>query len=1094
MEQDIRFCTAPDGVRLAYATVGEGPPLVKVAHWLSHLEYDWDSPVWRHWLSELSRRHRLVRYDERGCGLSDRQVDDLSLGAWVQDLETVVDTLGLKRFPLLGTSQGGPVAVAYAVRHPEKVSHLILYGSFAQGWAKFTGAPHVIERMQALLTLIRTGWGQDNPAFRQIFTSWFIPEATGEQKRWFNDLERLTMAPETAARYLVEFGNFDVLDLLPQVTVPTLVLHARGDALAPFSAGRQLAAMIPDARLVSLESKNRILLEDEPAWSRFQAEVRSFLGVAAEKTVSASSSFSEPRALDTDRWDQISAWFKRVIALPPGERQALLDEAGTDDSQLRRELEALLEADAEPGLTEEFEGMLKASLASWSEASGIQEGQMILHYQILEKLGAGGMGVVYKALDQRLDRLVALKFLPSHLSAHDEVKRRFIQEAKAASALDHTNICTIYDIGETPGGQLFIAMACYEGETLKEKIARGPLPVEQALDYAIQAAGGLARAHEAGIVHRDVKPANVMVTDRGRVKLLDFGIAKVSDVSLTKTGSTVGTAAYMSPEQTRGEAVDHRTDVWSLGVVLYEMLTGQRPFRGEYEQAVIYCILHEDPASVREQRPEAPEALELIVTRALAKDPALRQPDMPALLAALRNPQERQEADREERPDTAETALSIAVLPFADMSPARDQGYFCDGIAEELLNALTRLPGLRVASRTSSFQFKGMATDIREIGRRLQVKTVLEGSVRKAGNRLRVMVQLINTDDGYHLWSERYDREIEDVFAIQDEIAENVVRALRGVLTETDRQALQKAPVAHIEAYDYYLRGRQFLHQLRRSGLDHARRLFNRAIEIDPDYAPAHAATAFCSYYLYMWYGQAEADLLEADRASLKAVDLAPELAESHVARGLALALARQYEAAEQSMETAIRLNPNLYDANYFYARVCFTQGKFEQSALLFERAAEIDPQEYQAALLLPQVYASLGRPEAKVEQYRKGLVRAERYLELNPDDVRAMHLGAGALVHLGEKERALAWSRRTLAMEPDDPVIAWSAACTFSNAGELEEALDLLEKAITLGIGNRGWVENDAAMNPLRDHPRFRALLDRMAVAPSKDAPSHTS
>jgi class 3 adenylate cyclase len=279
MEQQIRFCTTSDAVRIAYATVGEGPPLVKAANWLNHLEFDWRSPVWLHWLKELSRHHLLVRYDERGCGLSDWQVKDFSFQAWVHDLETVVDAVGLDRFALLGISQGGAVAIAYAVLHPERVERLIVYGGYARGWAKRRLSPEMREEYQAVLTLMRQGWARDDPAYRQIFTSGFIPGATAEQMRWFNDLERISASPDNAVRFMTEFGNIDVDDLLPLIRVPTLVVHARGDLRCPFNEGRRMAACIPGARFVPLEGENHLLLPDEPAWPVFLREVRGFLGV-----------------------------------------------------------------------------------------------------------------------------------------------------------------------------------------------------------------------------------------------------------------------------------------------------------------------------------------------------------------------------------------------------------------------------------------------------------------------------------------------------------------------------------------------------------------------------------------------------------------------------------------------------------------------------------------------------------------------------------------------------------------------------------------------------------------------------------------------
>ncbi|HET6893362.1 MAG TPA: alpha/beta fold hydrolase [Pyrinomonadaceae bacterium] len=647
-EQQIRFCTSSDGVSLAYATVGKGPPLVKAANWLNHLEYDWNSPVWRHWISELSRDHTLIRYDERACGLSDWNVNDFSLEAWVSDLEAVVEAAKLERFPLLGISQGGPIAITYAVRHPEKVSQLILYGSYATGLYHRNLSKEALEEADVFLQLIRVGWGKDHAAFRQVFTSLFMPDATPEEANWFNELQRVSCSPENAARMLEGFFNLDVRDIAGQVKVPTLVLHAQGDLRIPFTEGRRLAALIQGSRFVPLDSKNHILLRTEPAWQRFLKEVRSFLGVNQDENATllkVRATNTEPsRPITASRWKEISALFQQAAGLGTTERSQFLGQV--DDLDLRRQVEALLEREAATGVATEFDDVIKGSILSFQHNADSLEGITISHYRVLEKLGEGGMGTVYKARDERLDRFVALKFLPPYLSARQDIKTRFIQEAKAAAALEHPNICTIYDIGDAPDGQLFISMACYEGETLREKLQRGPLPVDVALSYAIQAAHGLAQAHAADIVHRDIKPANLFVTTRDQVKILDFGVAKVADVHLTSAGVLVGTVAYMSPEQGDGRTTDYRTDMWSLGVVLYEMLAGKHPFAGELGDVSLYAIQHQKPRSLITVRPEIPPSLDAIVNRLLAKRPEQRYDRLDELIAELQSLQGQRTTDQ----------------------------------------------------------------------------------------------------------------------------------------------------------------------------------------------------------------------------------------------------------------------------------------------------------------------------------------------------------------------------------------------------------------------------------------------------------------
>ncbi len=424
---------------------------------------------------------------------------------------------------------------------------------------------------------------------------------------------------------------------------------------------------------------------------------------------------------------------------------------------------------------------------------------------------------------------------------------------------------------------------------------------------------------------------------------------------------------------------------------------------------------------------------------------------------------------------------SIAVLAFVNMSNDPENEFFSDGIAEEIINSLSKVKALRVAARTSSFAFKGRNEDIGDVGRKLKVQTVLEGSVRKAGNRLRVTAQLINVADGYHLWSERYDRQLEDVFAIQDEIAENIVRALRVVLGEDEKRALEKPRAENVKAYEYYLRGRQVQYQMRRSALQYARRMFDRAIEIDPNFARAHAGVADCCSFLYMYWDGSKANLEAADASSQRALELDPAGAEAHTSRGVALTLRRDYEAARREFDNALSLDPKLFEAHYFYARACLTEGKFEEALARYRNAWEVRPEDYQAILLSMDVLAKLGRHEEVLEAAQQGLKVADAHLELNPDDARAWYLSAAALMHLGRRDEALERSLRASAIDPEDAGVLYNVACNYSLAGAVDEAIDHLERAIRNGFGQREWLENDSALDPIRDDPRFQVLLRKL-------------
>jgi TolB-like protein/Flp pilus assembly protein TadD len=432
-----------------------------------------------------------------------------------------------------------------------------------------------------------------------------------------------------------------------------------------------------------------------------------------------------------------------------------------------------------------------------------------------------------------------------------------------------------------------------------------------------------------------------------------------------------------------------------------------------------------------------------------------------------------------------EAAPSVAVLPFADLSPARDQGYFCEGMADELIHALTRIPGLRVASRTASFQFKGSAGDVGAIARQLHVSTILEGSVRKAGDRLRISVQFISAAEGFHLWSERYDRDLSDVFAIQDEITERVVTALRLVLTEQDRRALARKPTENMEAYECYLRGRQAIYVMSAEGTAEAIGMLQKAVALDPQYSLAYASLADASAYRHMYYGGKDEDLARAEEASLTALRLGPDYAECHASRGFAASLGKRFEEAEREFRTALALNPKLFDAKYLYARACFAQGRLAEAAVLFEEAEPLRPEDQSLPVILAQLYHDLGRPADMLAAYRRCIVAAERARKINPQDPRPIYHGASALLKLGEVARARQWAEEALELnKPGDTAVLYNVACFFAQAGDAERALDCLDRAERNGFIHWQWVENDSDLESLHGLPRYGAILDRMKLA----------
>ncbi len=437
---------------------------------------------------------------------------------------------------------------------------------------------------------------------------------------------------------------------------------------------------------------------------------------------------------------------------------------------------------------------------------------------------------------------------------------------------------------------------------------------------------------------------------------------------------------------------------------------------------------------------------------------------------------------RDDLPVRADRGASIAVLPFADLSREKDQEYFCEGVAEEIINALARLEDLRVASRTSAFRFKQGSADAHEIGRKLKVGTLLEGSVRREGEHCRISVQLTDAESGYQLWSAMYDREMTDIFSVQEEIAGSVVQALRIRLSPTEKASLGRTPTGNIQAYDYYLRGRSFYYRYGPTDVEFARQLFEHATELDPRYAPAWAGLSDCWSYLYLYAGRKESARQEADLASVKAVELDPGSAQAHASRALALSLNERDSEAEVAFQTAIRLDPDLFEARYFYARHCFVHGNQEKAVKLYEDAIRIRPEDYQSPLLVAQSYDDLGRPEDAVAARLKGIALAEQHLKFTPDDARAMYMAANGMAALGQNEKAREWVERAIAVRSDDAMTLYNAGCIYSLVGCVEQALSCLERGAELGVAEKGWYEHDSNLDRLRGHPRFRTLLARLS------------
>ncbi|MDH3744254.1 MAG: protein kinase [Acidobacteriota bacterium] len=732
-------------------------------------------------------------------------------------------------------------------------------------------------------------------------------------------------------------------------------------------------------------------------------------------------------------------------------------------------------------------------------------GETVGHYNILEKIGSGGMGAVYLAEDTNLGRRVAVKFLSQEMEQEPEMLERFKREARAASALNHPGICTVHSI-EQHEHRHFIVMELVEGQTLVQLIGRESFEDTRLVDLAIQIADALESAHSKGIVHRDLKPANFMLNSRGQVKILDFGLAKrvdsalqqgsagagsspeqetvLASADLTIAGTVLGTVAYMSPEQARGKLTDSRTDIFSFGTVLYQMATGAVPFQGDTQAVVFEAILNRDPPALCEVNPSLPAELGRILEKALEKDRNLRYQTATELktdLLRLKRDLDsghRQAAELvDSQSGTAQPEKSIAVLYFENLSGAKEDEYFRDGITEDIITELSKIKGLNIFSRPTVLAYRDKQVTPAQIGQQIRASHVLAGSLRRAGNRLRITTQLVDTHTDFPLWSERYDREMEDVFELQDEIARKIAEALRITLSPQEQEEIAAKPTDNLQAYDLYLRGRSYARRLTRQDMEFALQMFENAATQDPNFALAYAAIAQASAYYHCHYSREDVWIDRARVASQKAVALQPEVPEVMVAQAWILYAKAQYEQAIEIVRAVIERKRDCEGAYYLLLRALFASGEFQEVANLAEAALDAAGDDYNVYVPIKNSLQALGKEEASKNLRQRRVQAYEAHLREVPEDARARILLSSDYAEEGRAEDAMREADLAMLLRPNEASVHYNAACTLCFLNKKEEAMAAMRKAWHAGFKDADWARRDTDLALLHGEPEFEEL-----------------